>query len=364
MSTPASRSRSRPPRRVRASSVVPRDRAPLRVQVLLFEDCTPIPAIGVVDLLRKSVELTGLMQVPLARSLELELVSSGRSRRVHAAGGIEIVADVTVRDAGRADLVVVPALDPDVIARLDRNRAAVGFVKRSYQQGADVASICTGAFVLAEAGLLEGRQCATHWAFQGLLAQRHPGVLVQPEAIIVDHGRIVTSGGATSFLTLTLFLVERLLGAEVASAASKMFLVDVNKPGQGAYAMFSPQKEHSDAGVLAAQRAIESRLSPPPSVEQLARIAGASLRTFTRRFTKATGNTPRDYMQRVRVEAAKRALERTDEHVAEVAQRVGYVDVVAFRRVFLGRTGLTPSEYRERYGRREAPAWIRAKKAG
>jgi transcriptional regulator GlxA family with amidase domain len=331
------------------------------VQVLLLEDCTPIPSIGVADLFRKSVELAALMQLP-APSITLELVSAGSDRTVRTAGGIVITADRTTRTAGEADLVIVPALDPDVLAHLAQNRGAVGFVQRAFERGADVASICTGAFVLAEAGLLDGRQCATHWAFQQLLAERHPRAEVQPEAIVVDHGRIVTLGGATSFLTLTLFLVERVLGAEVARAASKMFLVDVNKPAQGAYAVFSPQKAHSDAGVLAAQRAIETRLSPAPSVEELAKVAGASVRTFTRRFHKATGNSPRDYIQRVRIEAAKRALERTTDHVGEVAQRVGYADVVAFRRLFLERTGLTPSEYCERYGQRVTPAWVKAKK--
>lgn len=355
----ARRSASTRARRSRTSNVAPR--SALRVQVLLFEDCTPIPSVGVADLFRKSAELAALMQLP-APSITLELVSAGANRTVRAAGGIVITADCTTRTAEPSDLVIVPALDPDVLAHLAENRSAVGFVQRAFERGTDVASICTGAFVLAEAGLLDGRQCATHWAFQELLAQRYPRAEVQPEAIVVDHGRIVTSGGATSFLTLTLFLVERVLGAEVARQASKMFLVDVNKPAQGAYAMFSPQKAHSDQGVLAAQRAIEARLAPPPSVEDLAKLAGASVRTFARRFEKATGNTPREYIQRVRIEAAKRALERTTDHVGEIAQRVGYADVVAFRRLFLERTGLTPSEYRERYGQRVTPAWVRARK--
>jgi transcriptional regulator GlxA family with amidase domain len=223
-------------------------------------------------------------------------------------------------------------------------------------------SACTGAFALAEAGLLDGRAATTHWAFQGLLAQRCPRVRLAPHAVIVDQGRIVTAGGATSFVNLVLFLVERLLGQDVARAASRMFLVDPNKAPQGAYAMFSTQKTHGDEQILRAQVIVEGELAQAPAVEELARRVALSPRTFVRRFRSATGNTPRDYIQRVRVEAAKRALERGDDTVGRVAASVGYGDVVAFRKVFVRLTGLTPAEYRARYGPKTAPAWFTRKK--
>jgi transcriptional regulator GlxA family with amidase domain len=328
---------------------------PIRVHVLALSGCAPIVPVGTIDLLRKSVELAATL--PRAqRHVELTLVSSTDKTSVTAAGGLVLSCDRTLRSAGPCDTVIVPALDPDVIERLETNRAVLPWLRRAYARGADIVSACTGAFVLAEAGLLDGRTATTHWAFQELLARRYPRVRVAPQAVIVDQGRIVTAGGATSFVNLALFLVERLLGQDVAWAASRMFLIDPNKSPQGAYAAFSTQKGHDDEAILRAQELIEGEIERAPAVEEIARRVALSRRTFVRRFRMATGNAPRDYIQRVRIEAAKRALERGGS-VATVASRVGYDDAVAFRKLFVRLTGLTPAEYRLRYGPRAAPAW-------
>jgi len=330
---------------------------PLSVHVLALHDCTAFVPVGVMDLLRKSLELCGTLPGPAPR-ISAKLVSAGPSKNLRAAGGLELRCDATLRDAGRADLIVVPAVDPDIDEHLARNEAVTPWLRRQFQAGADVASACTGAFILGAAGLLRGRAATTHWAFQPLLAERYPGVRLKPQAVLVDQGRVVTAGGATSFINLTLFLVERLLGPQVAWAASRMFLVDPNKAPQGAYAMFSSQKSHGDTGILRAQELVEADVASVPAVEDLARQVAMSSRTFVRRFHAATGNTPRDYIQRVRVEAAKRLLENGPGSVGEVARHVGYGDVVAFRRLFTRTTGLTPADYRARYGPRSAPAWV------
>jgi transcriptional regulator GlxA family with amidase domain len=176
-----------------------------RVQVLVLRDCTPIVSVGVVDLLRKASDLAATM--PRGRGgsgLDVRLVSATDRRLVCAAGGIEIRCGGTVADAGPADLVVAPALDPDVAEQLEKNRRAIPFLRRAYERGADLASACTGAFLLAEAGVLDGRAATTHWAFQSLFATRYPRVRLAPQAVIVDAGRVLTAGGATSFLNLTL----------------------------------------------------------------------------------------------------------------------------------------------------------------
>ncbi len=324
---------------------------PLRVHVLALDDCTTLVPVGLIDLLRKSVDLAAAVPGPRPRAVAFKLVAAGARPSVTGAGGLTVRCDATLRDAGRADLVVVPALDPDVIEHLARNRAVVPWLRRAYRAGADVASACTGAFLLGEAGLLDGRTATTHWAFQGLLAARYPQLRLAPQAIVVDQGRVVTAGGATAFINLALFLVERILGPEVARAASRMFLIDPNKAAQGAYAIFSTQKAHGDEGILRAQALIEDELGRAPGVEELAREVAMSRRTFVRRFRRATGNTPRDYIQRVRIEAAKRALEAGEETIAGIARRVGYGDAVAFRKLFGRLTGLTPAAYRARYGR-------------
>lgn len=332
---------------------------PVRVQVLALRDCTPLVPVGVADLLRKAADLAATL--PGRNDLpapQVALVAVARKPLVRCAGGLELRCSAALTDVDPGDLVVVPALDPDVLVHLDENRLAVPFLKRAFRRGADLASVCTGAFMLAEAGLLDGRSATTHWAFQELFAARYPRVRLAPQAVIVDSGRLMTSGGATSFLNLALLLTERLLGVEVARAASKMFLVDVNKAPQGAYAMFSTQKTHADEPILRAQALIEESLSEGVSVHELAQATAMSTRTFVRRFRHATGNSPREYIQRVRVEAARRELESNHDAITSVATRVGYTDPVAFRKLFVRITGLTPADYRARYGPRTTPSWV------
>ncbi len=334
-------------------------RRPLSVHVPVLRDCAALVPVGIVEMLRKAAGLcSGIPGAP-SRAIDVKLVSPGRSRTVTCAGGLTLHCDEVASGVRRSNLVVVPALDPDVPEHLAMNRDVVPWLRRMYMAGADVASVCTGAFLLGEAGLLDGRAATTHWAFQELLASRYPRTEVLPEAILVDQGRVLTSGGATSWLNLVLHVVERALGSEVARASSKMFLIDVNKAPQSAYAMFSPQKLHEDREVLRAQSLIEQHPERVHRVDRLAREVGMSVRSLTRRFRQSTGNSPTEYIQRVKVEAAKRALE-SGERVSAVADVVGYSDAAAFRRLFARVTGLTPADYRARYGPSSAPVTVSA----
>lgn len=328
-------------------------RAPrvLRVHILALRESTALVPIGLADMLRKASDIARSMPSSRPRPiLDARLVAPGRDVVVSGAGGIRVHCDTTIRSIRRSDVVLVPALDPDVLEHLAINRETVAWVRRMHEGGADVASACTGAFVLGEAGLLDGRAATTHWAFQELLRRRYPRVSLRRDAIVVDEGRVCTAGGATSFLNLALYLVERWLGPEVARVSSKMFLIDLNKSPQTAYAILASQKNHTDAEVLRAQRIIESDLTRPLSVGELSKRMAMSRRTFGRRFTAATGSSPRDYLQRVKVEAAKRALERGNESIGAIAAAIGHTDPVGFRKLFVRLTGLTPADYRRRYG--------------
>jgi transcriptional regulator GlxA family with amidase domain len=336
----------------------------MNVHVLVLRDCTPMVPIGFVDMLRKTAQLGSWVPgIAVRDDVRITLVSAAKERTITAAGGVKLTCDATLKDVRRSDLVLVPALDPDVGAHLEINRDAVPWLKRMHLAGADIATACTGAFMLAETGLLDGKSATTHWAFQEAFRQRYPRVRLEPQAVIVDQARVITSGGATSFLTLSLYLVERLFGAEAARTASRLFLVDVNKSPQTAYAIFGTQKAHDDDGILKAQQLIEEQLAKAPSFDRLAKSVAMSRRNFVRRFKRATGNAPREYVQRVRIEAAKRALEQTGRPVADVSTAVGYEDVVAFRKQFQRWTGLTPSEYRLRYGQRSAPTLVERRRA-
>ena len=187
--------------------------------------------VGLVDLLRKATTLAASDAPP---GIEVTLVSTARRLTVAALGGVRLRCDAVLRDVAGSGLVLVPALDPDVLEHLALNGDVVPWLRAMYDVRADVASACTGSLLLAEAGLLDRKGATTHWAFQDAFRQRYPQVRLKPEAVVVDQGRVVPSGGATSFLNLALYLVERVLGAEVARAAARMFRVDVDKAPQSA----------------------------------------------------------------------------------------------------------------------------------
>jgi transcriptional regulator GlxA family with amidase domain len=318
------------------------------VCVLAFKGCTSLSSIGPLDLLWTAARMGDDEASGAAPFFNVRLISAATNPLI-SPNGLPIHCHAALDEVERADLVIVPAFDGDVLRQLEDNRDAVRWVAALHAQGADVASICTGAFVLAEAGLLDGTSATTHWIAQDLFRQRYPRVTMMPEQIIVDHGRICTSGGATSFLTLTAYLVEKYRGPEAARLLAKIFLIDLNKGPQTAYAIFRTQKAHGDRSILEAQEMIERQGLKDLSVVDLASRVNMSSRNFIRRFKAATGNTPIEYMQRVRIEAAKHALESGDEPVDAVASTIGYEDVGSFRAVFKRVTGVTPAEYRRRY---------------
>lgn len=332
---------------------------PFRVHILVLEDCTALVPVGLADLFRKSMLLPGRP----GRTLEVSLVSSGTTKAARGAGAVRLGCDLSFRQVRSSDLVLVPPLDPDVLEHLNRHRHLLPWLKGLHARGAALASACTGSFLLAEAGLLDRKSATTHWAFQDLFRERYPRVRLRPEAVLVDQGQLVTAGGATSFLNLALFLIERTLGAETARLASKMFLVDPNKSPQSAYALFSGQKSHGDDAILRAQEILETDPASHADVASLARQVSLSPRQFARRFLQATGSPPSAYARKVKVEAAKRLFETTRRSVAAVAGQVGYSDLVAFRRAFVRACGLTPSDYRLRYGVATPPLVPRRKGA-
>jgi transcriptional regulator GlxA family with amidase domain len=323
------------------------------VSILVFHGCMASPSISIMDLLRKVAELpfrTPAMQGGATPPFSVRLVAcGGEGREVVALGGFRVCCDATMDEVERSDLVIVPAFDGDFLEQLDQNRACLGWLQRQFERGAHLASICTGAFALAEAGLLDGRAATTHWMAEPLFRARYPQVELRTQQIIVDLGRICTSGVASSFMNLVIYLIEKYLGQATAQLAARVFLIDIEKAPQGAYAIFSGQKAHGDEAVLRAQALIEGELASAISVEELARSVAVSRRNFIRRFKRATGNTPLEYIQRVRVEAAKQALAVTRRSLAEVASEVGYQDPAAFRRIFLRETGISPGDYRRRY---------------
>lgn len=249
----------------------------------------------------------------------------------------------------KTDLIIIPSLNHHFQAAIKNNAAMIEWIREQYNNGAEVAAICTGSFLLAATGLLEGRTCSTNWAVADHFKNLFPSVNLQVDKLITDDNRIYTSGGAYSFLNLVIYLVEKYYGRQTAIYCSKVFQVEIDRQKQSPFIIFKGQKNHGDKVIEQAQGYIENHWDEKISMEQLSSIYSVGRRNFDRRFIKATGNTPAEYLQRVKMEAAKKAFESTRKTVSEVMYEVGYSDIKAFREVFRKITGLSPLEYREKY---------------
>lgn len=249
----------------------------------------------------------------------------------------------------KTDLVIIPAFDGDIPEAIEANKAFVPWIIEHYKKGAEVASLCMGAFLLASTGLLNGRKCATHWMAANHFRAMFPDVDLVTEKIITDEQRIYSSGGAFSYLNLILYLIEKYVGREMAILCAKVFAIEIERDSQLSFTIFHGQKNHADETVKQAQEFIEKNFAERMTVDQLASMLALSRRAFERRFKKATSNTVNEYIQRVKMEAAKMSLESTRDNVNEVMYKVGYNDTKAFRTTFKRITGLSPVEYRNKY---------------
>ena len=251
----------------------------------------------------------------------------------------------------KSDLVIIPALYGDISVAIEANRKFVPWIVSQYGQGAEIASLCIGTFLLAATGLLNGKKCSTHWGFINELHAMFPDVIVQDGSIVTEENGLYTSGGATSYWNLLLHLVEKFTDRETAILTSKYFAIDINRISQSSFAIFNGQKDHNDEAVKKAQEYIEKNIEEKIAVEELADNVAVGRRSFERRFRLATSNSILEYIQRVKMEVAKRSFETSRKNINEVMFDVGYTDTKAFRMTFKKITGLTPVEYRNRYNK-------------
>jgi transcriptional regulator GlxA family with amidase domain len=252
----------------------------------------------------------------------------------------------------RTDLIFIPALAGDVRSGIEKNRDFFPWILDQYRKGAEVASLCIGAFMLAATGLLNGRKCSTHWKYAAEFRDMFPDVELVDDRIITEEQRLYSSGGANSYWNLLLYLVEKYTDRQMAILASKIYAVEIDRKSQSPFIMFNGQKGHEDEEVKKAQEFIEKNVSEKISVEELATRFAIGRRSFEKRFKRATNNTPVEYIQRVKIEAAKRSLETSRKNVNEVMYDVGYFDTKAFRSVFKKITGLSPVDYRNKYNKK------------
>lgn len=266
-------------------------------------------------------------------------------------GQYTVHPDRLLTEVTEADIIFIPALFGDMETAIALNKPMIPWIVEQHKKGAEVASLCVGAFLLAATGLLNGKKCSTHWSYTEEFSKLFPDVKVQPGSIVTEEAGIYSSGGANSYWNLLLHLVEKYTSRQTAILVAKYFAIDISRNSQSVFAMFKAQKTHQDEAVKMAQEIIENRIEDKLTVEELAEEVAVGRRSFERRFKEATKNSVLAYIQRVKIEAAKRSLENSRKNVNEVMFDVGYTDTKAFRNTFKKITGLSPVAYRNRYSK-------------
>ncbi|MEQ8290794.1 MAG: GlxA family transcriptional regulator [Roseovarius sp.] len=306
------------------------------VGLLIYPDCQMSAIHGLTDLFR----IAG------------EWASAPGIRVSHWQAGPETVDCVYDTHAGphRLSYLITP---PSIIMpdRMSAQPVSADWMRGLHAQGTTLCSVCAGAFLLAETGLVEGRRATTHWAFARTLSERYPGIRLAEENMIVDEGDIITAGGILAWTDLGLTLVERLLGPSTMLATARFLLVEPPRASQRPFTQFIPRFDHGDTAILRAQHHIHANAATNVAMKDLHDIAAMTERTFLRRFQSATGHRPNGYFQQVRIAKAREALELGTAPVDSVAWDVGYSDAAAFRKLFRKLTGMSPVDYRKTFGR-------------
>lgn len=281
---------------------------------------------------------------------EIQLVGFKREVKLENST-YSVSADVLLEEISRTDLIIIPALSGDMRMALQQNAAFIPWIIDQHKKGAEVASLCIGAFLFASTGLLNGKKCSTHWSRFNEFRVMFPEVEIVDGSIITEEQGLYSSGGANSYWNLLVYLVEKYTDRATAILAAKYFAVEIDRDSQAAFMLFNGQRTHEDEEVKKAQDYIETNYIERLTVDQLADRFAIGRRSFERRFKKATNNTVVEYMQRVKMEAAKRSFETSRKNISEVMFDVGYTDTKAFRTIFKKITGLTPIEYRNKYNK-------------
>ena len=289
-----------------------------------------------------------LAQSGIEQAFNVELVGEWESVQVND-GLFKIFPDVATTADYKADLIIIPAMTGDMITATFLNKAYGAWIDKQYRDGAEVASLCVGAFLLAFTGLLKNKECTTHWAYADEFRSYYPAVKLVEEKMFTGQSGLYSSGGNNSYWNLLLFLIEKFTNRQIAIEASKFFLIDIDRIAQSPFLVFRGTRKHEDETVLAIQEYIEQNFSERMSVIELASRFNLTRRTLERRFAKVTHHTVAQYIQRVKLEAAKKMLEIGRNSIANVMLEVGYTDVQTFRENFKEFTNMTPIEYRNKF---------------
>ena len=281
---------------------------------------------------------------------DIKLVGLKKEVKLHNSS-FSVHTDCFLQEVKKTDLIFIPAISGDLQTALEANKEMIPWIAEQYQKGAEVVSLCLGAFMLAKTGLLDGKKCSTHWQAADEFKEMFPKVDLQTDKIITEQDGLYTSGGATSYWYLLLYLVEKFTNRETAILTSKVFAIDLKRDSQSQFIIFKGQRTHTDEDIKKAQKIIESNFQERITIDELSAECALSRRSLERRFKKATNNTVSEYIQRVKIEAAKKSFETSRKNITEVMFEVGYSDTKAFRGMFKRITGMTPFDYRSKYNK-------------
>ena len=335
-------------------SVMPR-RARPSIALLATHGAAASVLYGMYDLFNSAGrDWPAMVGQPPGASVFRPIVAARETTPMPVVNGIVVTPEVALRDLPAPDFICIPdlAVYPGDITLHDYHQEAA-WLRECHARGSVIAAACTGALLLADTGLLDGRDATTHWAYCDAMAERHPSVKVHPQRVVVTAGpdqRLVMGGGGSSWQDLALYLIARVAGIECAMQTARVFLIDWHQTGQQPYASLARTRTSSDTAVTHAQVWIAQHYDTPAPVAGMLQASGLAERTFARRFQQATGLSPLEYVHTLRLEEAKQHLEAGDDSVEAIAQAVGYEDAAYFSRLFRRKVGLSPAQYRRRFG--------------
>ena len=339
---------------------MPSQTRPLHVSLVAIPDAVISTLAGIYDVLGSFRMLArSELSIPAEPPFTIEIVATQRGS-VALASGMPVEARRAVSEIDVTDIIIVPSVLLGAEGwKAGRYPELVEWARRMHAQGALLCSACSGVFLLAETGLFDGRNTTVHWGYADAFAKTFPNVPLQPERVLIVSGEreeLVTSGASMTWHDLVLYLIARHVGATAAQTVARHFALQWHHDGLAPYIVFQGRQDHGDAAIADAQAWLSTHFSVGNPVEEMVRRSAVAERTFKRRFKEATGFPPIDYVQRLRIEDAKRRLERTDAPADEISWQVGYEDAAFFRRLFKRTTGMTPGAYRRRF---QVPEFVR-----
>lgn len=319
-----------------------------KVTILGLYNTMATTMFGPMDILNQAGRLHNkLSKTPQTPFFDITIASPD-GQPIRSVNNIFIQPHCSIKDIKQTDLIII-ASATYIQKILKKNPELVHWICHHHDQGAHIASICTGVFLLAETGLLDGKSATLHWGFADLFRKRYPKVNLKIDQIFIDHGRLYCSAGVSAGMDLSLYLVEKFCGRQAAVKTAKTMILDMGREKQTPYDCFFVSKNHGDSLIIQAQKIIEQNQSTAINYEQLAQKFSISRRSLERRFKQATGMTPLGYLQKLRVENAKHMLEDQTHTFNEITYSVGYEDIAFFRKLFIRLTGLRPKEYQQKF---------------